>query len=242
MLKSCLSALLLGISFLTNLHTSDLDRIILPKIKDDAFYSAIYNLARSESIQTILEIGSSSGDGSTEAFVLGINENETKPKLFCMELSKPRFYALQERYKDNSSVICYNVSSVPLNCFPSEFEVLTFMNTTKTTLRGFTDDEVTGWLRQDIEYVASANVPTNGIELIKQNHETSYFDVVLIDGSEFTGQAEFQHVYGAKFILLDDIRAFKNYNNYMLLLNDPLYELVEEDPFLRNGYAVFRKI
>jgi hypothetical protein len=221
---------------------SDLDRIIPPEIKDDSFYSAIYRLVEKEPIKTVLEIGSSSGEGSTEAFVKGIEQNLNNPTLYCMELSKPRFLALQERYKDKSFVVPYNVSSVPLESFPSKEEVLLFMQTVETSLRGFTETEVTGWLQQDIDYVKNANVPNRGIELIKSENNIDYFDVVLIDGSEFTGQAEFELVYGAKWILLDDIRAFKNYHNYTRLLADPLYELVESDRFLRNGYAVFRRL
>ncbi len=80
-----------------------------------------------------------------------------------------------------------------------------------------------------------------GIELIKSDQGIEYFDMILIDGSEFTGQAEFPHVYGAKWILLDDIRTFKNYNNYMKLAFDPHYKLVEVKLNLRNGYAVFKK-
>jgi hypothetical protein len=37
--------------------------------------------------------------------------------------------------------------------------------------------------------------------------------MVLIDGSEFTGIKEFEYIYGAKYILLDDIKGYKNYEN-----------------------------
>ena len=224
------------------LAASALDRIIPPEIKNDAFYSVIYRLAQTESIATILEIGSSSGEGSTEAFIEGMKGNPHRPTLFCMELSKPRFKALQERYAANPSVVCYNVSSVPLQAFPKEEEVLGFMNTVDTTLRDFGPSEVIRWLRQDIDYVKNADVPQNGIELIKSEQNIAYFDMVLIDGSEFTGQAELEQVYGAKFILLDDIRAFKNYHNYMKLSQDPSYKLIEKQTRLRNGYAVFKRI
>ena len=220
---------------------SELDRLISPEIKNDAFYSAIYHLARTESIATILEIGSSSGEGSTEAFIKGISENPNHPKLFCIEVSKTRFKALQGRYASNKSVVCYNVSSVPLEAFPQEEEVLSFMKTFNTSLRDFGHAEVIRWLRQDIDYVKNSDVLQNGIEFIKSEQGIEHFDMVLIDGSEFTGKAEFQLIYGAKFILLDDIRAFKNFQNYVSLLRDHNYELIEEQLFLRNGYAIFKK-
>lgn len=227
--------------FLAPLAASDLDRIIGAEIKWDSFYEAIYRIASIEPVHTILEIGSSSGAGSTEAFVLGIKENDCQPRLFCVELSKPRFLALQETYKAIPNVICCNVSSVPLKDFPSEEEVLEFMKTVDTSLRDYSPKEVIRWLRQDIDYVKQSDVPKNGIDWIRAKYEIENFDVVLIDGSEFTGQAEFFLTYGAKWILLDDIRAFKNYNNYMQLLEDPLYELVEKNLSLRNGYAIFKK-
>lgn len=241
-LFSIAAMFLFPMQFITaNPTLSDLDRLIPPEIKNDVFYSAIYHLAKTQSIQTILEIGSSSGEGSTEAFIQGIKQNANNPILFCMELSKPRFTALQTRYANNPSVICYNVSSVPPECFPSEQEILLFLQTVPTTLNGTPSHEVLRWLKQDIDYVNNANVPTNGIELIKEENGITYFDMVLIDGSEFTGQAELELVYGSRFILLDDIRAFKNYNNYKRLLSDPKYQLIESNSNLRNGYAIFKK-
>ena len=72
---------------------SELDRLIPPEVKDDPFYRAILSLAQTQRLKTVLEIGSSSGEGSTEAFVLGLRKNPHQPTLFCMELSKPRYEA-----------------------------------------------------------------------------------------------------------------------------------------------------
>ena len=221
---------------------SELDRIISPEIKNDAFSALITRIAQNEDISTILEIGSSSGDGSTEAFVQGISKNKNHPTLFCMEVSKPRFAALKKRYENVSNVKCYNVSSVPLEAFPSENEVRGFYNAVNSNLRQYGCERVLGWLRQDIEYVKTSQAPQNGIEIIKHENNITNFDVVLIDGSEFTGIAEFKLVYGARFILLDDINAFKNYANYQFLLNDSNYKLIERNINLRNGYAVFKRV
>ena len=222
-------------------RASELNQIIAPEIKNDTFYQAIYKLARTENISSILEIGSSSGEGSTEAFVLGLLENPAHPTLFCMEVSQPRFAALKKRYQDVPSVQCYNVSSVPVDSFPPESEVSSFYAKTPTNLNLYDLNRVLGWLKQDIEYVLSAGVPQNGIEIIKKDNQIQDFGIVLIDGSEFTGMAEFKQIYGAKFILLDDINAFKNYANYHQLLQDPNYELIEKDLVLRNGFAIFKR-
>jgi glycosyltransferase involved in cell wall biosynthesis len=223
-----------------SLSGSELNKIIPPEIKNDEFYFLIQKLTREENIRTVLEIGSSAGEGSTEAFITGLRENPNKPQLFCMEISKPRFEALQERYKNDSFVKCYNVSSVPLEDFPSKDTVSAFYQTTKTSLNNYPLDQVLGWLQQDIEYVKNSGVPSDGIERIKQESNIMNFDVVLIDGSEFTGTAELDKIYGAKFILLDDINAFKNYSNYQRLVNDTNYVLFKDNWKTRNGFAIFK--
>ena len=78
-----------------NVFNYELNRLIPPEIKNDDFYRAIQNIAKNEDIQTVLEIGSCSGQGSTEAFVTGLRENPNQPTLFCLEISKPRFAELK---------------------------------------------------------------------------------------------------------------------------------------------------
>jgi hypothetical protein len=65
---------------------------------------------------------------------------------------------------------------------------------------------------------------------------------VLIDGSEFTGRAELDLVYGARFLFLDDVVSFKNYHNFHRLHRDSAYQLRGSDPHLRNGAALFERV
>ncbi len=222
-------------------QSSQLDHTIAPEVKDDTLYRRIMRLAREEKINSILEIGSSSGGGSTEAFVLGAKENPNRPTLFCMEVSAPRFNELQNRWGREGFVRCYNVSSVAPEEFPSKEKVTEFYKTIPTALNQYPLEQVLGWLQQDLNYIRDARVPTDGITRVKRENGVTNFDVVFIDGSEFTGEAEFSHIYGAKFIILDDVNAFKNYANRKRLLADPLYELVDEDLTLRSGYSIFKK-
>jgi len=213
----------------------------MPEIKEDEFYYTIRKMAQEEDVRTILEIGSSAGTGSTEAFVSGLKENPNKPSLFCMEVSKPRFAELQKKYEKDSFVKCYNASSISLSSFPSEQDVTNFYTTTKTALNNYPVDQVVGWLRQDIDYIKSSCVPDGGIKRIKRENNIVNFGMVLIDGSEFAGISELNEVYGAKIIMLDDINGFKNHHNYHRLLNDQNYSLVVENWKLRNGYAIFKR-
>jgi phospholipid N-methyltransferase len=103
-----------------------LDNIIPPEIKNDRFYDAIIRFAEQETVRTVLEIGSSAGNGSTEAFVKGLKRNTKNPSLYCLEISKPRFSELLKRYASEEFVKCYNLSSVALDKFPTEDDIKEF--------------------------------------------------------------------------------------------------------------------
>ena len=223
------------------LDHSDLSQVIAPEIKADAFYEIIRHLSATETLEAVLEIGSSSGEGSTEAFVAGLAQNPGSPKLFCIEISKPRFQKLQETYKSYPFVHCYNRSTVSIEQFPKPETVATFYHEVPSGLRKFPLPLVLDWLRQDVQYVRESGVEAGAIEQIQADHGIDTFDMVLIDGSEFTGAVEYALIRGARLILLDDTNTFKCYNVRQTLLNDPMYDLVADDQELRNGYSVFRR-
>ncbi|MFN6571513.1 glycosyltransferase family 1 protein [Dendronalium sp. ChiSLP03b] len=225
-----------------DIANSELNRLIPPEIKNDEFYTAIQRIAKEEDIQTVLEIGSSTGEGSTEAFVTGMLQNPNKPILFCMEVSNSRFNELKKRYNNENFIKFYNISSVPLESFPDEQEVIDFYNKTDNNLKFYPLERVISWLQQDIKYVKESGLSDNGIRKIKHENNIEYFDLVLIDGSEFTGSAELDEVYGANYIILDDINTFKNYENFNRLSKDNNYSLISYSHKIRNGYAIFRRV
>ncbi len=215
------------------------ETLIPPEVTNDEFFDLIQRLAKRRDVTTILEIGSSSGEGSTAAFVRGMDRNPNQPTLYCIEMSAPRFVALKRRYAARNDVRCYNVSTVPTEKLPSRGEVAAFYERYDTGLNRYPLAEVLQWLEQDLEYLHKSQVPTQGIRLIKQENGIDRFDLVLIDGSAFTGAAELEEVCGARIILLDDVNDIKNFGNYRRLSSDPQYRLISENWKLRNGYAAF---
>lgn len=218
---------------------SSLDDVIPPEVTNDAFSRVIEELAADPSVLTALEIGSSNGAGSTRALVEGLRPKE-RQQLHCLELSRPRFAQLLKRYEDLPWVCCHNLTSVSAECFPAAEDVARFYEVhPESPLRQHPLKEVQSWLRQDLEYVKRADQPQGGIRMIMEATGITVFDLVLIDGSEFTGGAELTEVYGARYILLDDTRTFKNHASYERLSHDPTYALIAEDATCRNGFAAF---
>ncbi len=222
---------------------SKLDRPIAPEIRDDRLAEAIRRVAARPEVRTILEVGSSSGDGSTDAFVAGALENPVgPPMLHCVELSRERFTRLVARHGDRDFVRCHRVSSVSLDRFATHDDIDQFCSGFKPWLRRRSRGTYRRWLEEDRDYVEASGAGTDGVRDIAERFAIERFDAVLIDGSEFTGRALLDDLHGALWVILDDIRGMKNHGNYVRLRRDPGYELAERCWTLRNGYAVFRSL
>lgn len=229
------------------------DKAIPAEVHEDDFYSALQDLASRPDLKSIIEIGSSSGEGSTKALVTGVlgRKNPEEAGIHCLEISAVRFENLRSHYSEYSFVNVHRMSSVGLDSFPSLKELKQFYRKTPSILNHYTFDEVSSWLQKDIEYLRSnlqelsvSDLGENlfGIEFVRHQFNIEDFDLVIIDGGEFLGWAEYLLLKGANWICLDDINSFKCRKAYDELKLDPKYVLYQENWQTRNGWAIFQKI
>ena len=221
---------------------SGLDVIIDPEVNQyTRSYYVIQEYLKRVPVSTIIEIGASSGGGTTEALIKGIQNSQSKGngvKMASIELSRAHFKNLKERYQDISFFNPYNISSVTLDKFPTEDQVRFFMKT--TNVHGGNVVEVLKWLRQDIKYVTDNGFNENGIQKIKDDFKVKSFSFACIDGSEFTGEAEFNELPNCDAYFLDDIHVIKNWVPHRTLEKDINYvKLFQED--IRGGSRLFCK-
>lgn len=224
-----------------------LQRKIPPEIFGDVFHRDLQQLAGSHELQTFLEIGSSSGEGSTNALVTGIRERPDRAdvRLFCVEVSRERADTLRNHYENDTFVRCYNVSSIPSSDFPSAEELFHFFHKVRNpfNLKKARHKYETACkeIEADLCYLREQGTDGHGIRLIKEENGIRHFDFVLIDGSEFAGERELLEVLGAKVIALDDIRTFKCWTAHQLLKAHPGYRLFRQSKRTRNGYSIFKR-
>jgi hypothetical protein len=160
-----------------------------------------------------------------------------------MEVSTPRFEALKKAYEAYEFVRCYNLSSVASSRVKSMEEVAAFYNGHQTVLNAYPLEVVQEWRTEGLSYMtANPALDVNGIQQIKQENGIEAFDLVLIDGSAFTGVAEMDDVYGATIIAMDDVNDIKCYEPRQRLLEDPAYALLAENMTLRNGFSIFYRV
>jgi hypothetical protein len=233
-------------------ETTDSFRVLIaPEITNGTFFELIQAISSRKDVVNIVEIGSSSGEGSTRALVESLSKVlDDSKSVHCLEVSKERFEKLSTYLKIDSRFIAHRVSSVKISDFPEFARIENFYKETNSELNKYHLDTIKSWYKKDIEYLQnnpelvpknSINIPVGGIQWIKEKYNIKEFDFVIIDGGEFTGFRELEYVMGANFIALDDVNSYKCYQAFKALEADSLYHCVDSDLKDRNGWAIFQK-
>ncbi len=174
-------------------------------VRNDEFFSAIHQLVKQENIKVSLLIGASVTEGSTKAFLAGIQENSNQPISFCVNPSMNEFVRLQQHYSNAPFVRCHRVASHLMENLPIDLE--------------------------------------SEIKRVKQENRVERFDAILIDSSQLTDDIQLGDICSeARYIFLDDINDYHNYKNHERMLLDTSYVLIAQNPSLRNGYSIFKKV
>ena len=205
-----------------------------------ALPALIASLAARTDIRHVLAVGATNSP-QLEVLVEQLGNNPVHPQLHCMESAHTPCTAMQQRHGQKNFVHCHHASTVPLEAFPSATDVSQFYATTSGKLRDYPLANVLDWLRQDRAEMEATSLEPNGIQTLLGKLGLEQFDMVLIDGREFTGFAELQQLYGCKIILLACTQTFKNHHSLQQLVRDPSYQLVFADAEVSNGFAVFVK-
>ncbi|MDT4902266.1 MAG: hypothetical protein QOH52_282 [Pseudonocardiales bacterium] len=213
------------------------------EIVGDDFAAWIEKLAADPSVRTMVEVGSGAGDGSTRAFVNGAVKQANPPALFCIETSASRADELRKRYADKPFVHTYRAASVGPDQYMSEQDALAWHRAfgARTRTKN-TEESILATRTWELTAFDEPGFKSNAVEMIRADHGVTHFDVALLDGSRYTGAADLRQVYGARWLLLDDILNMKNQPNGMSLVFDPNYKLVHADQRTRDGFAVFERV
>lgn len=208
--------------------------IIPAEIKNDELYDRIITTIRmfSSEIKTVLEVGASSGDGSTEALVAGMSALQEKT-LYTIEANPIRYKNLVERYSGLDWVKPLNGSSVGIEEYMSEDDVEFFYKNTPTQLNQYPLETVLSWYDEEVLSIAMWRIPSGLIDTIESP------DMVLLDGSPFTGNAEYEKLCDSKIIILDDILDIKHHHSHQALRKSKEYECLFCNLTLRNGYSIW---
>jgi hypothetical protein len=204
---------------------------------NEPFGYDIYQTIVKYELKNNLEIGSWDGEGSTFCFVEAMKQLSGQRSLICIEIDVQKFNILKSRYQNIDYINPINASSINYDemIYKNFDDVWTSpYNKIKNI---YSKEVVKTWFDRDIQQLKQTK--ESAISSLKIHQ----LDSVLIDGSEFTGYSEYFLLKDkTKVFFLDDVhKAFKCYQIYDELKNDPKWTLLSENSSIRNGYAIFIK-
>lgn len=214
-------------------------------------YDMLVNLASKPEVKTVIEIGSTNGLGSTKALREGLEKNPNFPdvRLFCIEAVAQMFNILLKTRAPYMK--CYRVCSTPPKDNYTNKEIDRFFRVDWPKAPFVTpqkkQQDPTWHIRERDRYNAyfiKENLPLDGVALIKNNNKVTDFDLALVDGGTYSGRADVASVYGAKYLVLDDIHTLKCTWSFQELMADPKYKCIMHYPCTTAhfGYAAFERV
>jgi hypothetical protein len=154
----------------------------------------IYEYSSNDNLTNFLEIGTWNGLGSTKCFIEGFKNRKTKFNFYSLECNTDKYEFAKKLYKNIENVHILN--EVILNEMPNDiYETFPILLTNK---------ELKYWNDIDFENMKNKNLFLNRQDI------PNFYDVILLDGGEFTTLYEFNKLKDkCKFLFLDDINVYK---------------------------------
>lgn len=180
----------------------------------------IYNISKDEKYNTYLEIGTWNGLGSTRCFIEGFLQRNKSFKFYSLECNKEKCIDAYNMYKNIENVKILNQTILDEEDYKDISKVFPNM--------------IKHWHDIDVNNIKLCK------NFFKENNE-KFFDVVLLDGGEYTTYFEYKKIKDkSKVIMLDDTNSDKCSLIVSELKNDLQWELILEDNE-KTGFAIFRK-
>lgn len=202
----------------------------------------LLKLASRLDVTRILEIGTWEGGGSTLCLAKGLNTHRTvHSKLVTFESNRHRWSIAKKGLSVYPFVDCQLGTAVSSISISSEEEIRSFFaNRGKQyPLPGWE-----GYRQGEFEDASKYDHQAPLLEGVC-TEDSDPFDMVLLDGGEFFGMAEFRDVMDMcdepRFVALHDTNAFKNFDTRLeLLKSNSGYKLMSESKD-QTGFSIFEK-
>jgi hypothetical protein len=197
------------------------------QIHNDEFSRDIQWFASNKSLKSFLEIGTWNGLGSTKAFVNGLKDRDDDYIFYSLECNKEKCRDASLLYKNYNKVHILN--EVIWNEEPKNFYEIFPQCKSNETFKH--------WHEIDMTNMKECNL------FLERKDLPEIFDVILLDGGEFTTYYEYQYLKNrCKYLLLDDINVDKCKLIIKELESDPSWKILKKVTNLRNGYLIAEKI
>lgn len=197
----------------------------LGQICNDNFSKTIMKYASNTSYKTYLEIGTWNGRGSTMAFSKGFEERNDDYIFYSLECNKDKHSDAVKLFNNKNMKL---LNEVIWNEEPKDFyEIFPECLSSKMYKH---------WNEVDIVNMKKCNI------FLERDDLPDVFDIILLDGGEFTTYFEFRLLKErCKILMLDDTNTAKCKKIVEEIKKDPTW-LILECENVRNGYLVAERV
>ena len=195
---------------------------------DGQLKNKLFELITNNEIKDIVEIGTWNGLGSTTMLLDIIIESDKNINFYSIESDAHCFKAAKKNLRNNLENVNLILGRV------HEVDDLDYVNKNTIIEYGYGEIEYE-WFIQDLRRYKKIN------NVLSQIPNT--IDILLLDGGEFSGYADFLSLYlRSKFIVLDDTNKFKQYNVLIFIEeHKDNFELIY-DSENRGGVKIFHHL
>ncbi len=190
-----------------------------------SFGELIKNIASLPEVNTIVDVGTWSGLGTTLCIIQGIQG--TDKKLFSVELYPNMYTVAQENLKGYMNDNIKLLNGRLINRSDIEYPLPSDMNPSCQHYQLY--------YHTDMEYLDTQPLVIDELP--------DYIDLLILDGGEYTTYTEYQKLKGRfTWLVMDDSNVLKCKRIKEELLVDPSFECVFDAPNEKHGQSIFRKI
>jgi len=198
------------------------------QVKNNTLLANIINkLCNDKDNKTFLEIGTWNGYGSTKIFVNALT-NRTDTLFYSLECNKEKSEFARDLYKNYKNI--YILNDTINNELPKDISII-FPEL-------LTNKQYSYWNEVDAENMKQCKL------FLERQDIPTFFDVIFLDGGEFTTYHEFQRLKTmCKYLLLDDTNTNKCLKIVDEIYNDKnKWEILIHDKNERNGILLCKTI
>lgn len=203
-------------------------------LRNTEFGHALFLLAAIPQYKTYLEIGTWKGNGTTRCVVDGLLHRLQEKK------EEVHFWSLEanKQFQEEARKLWEPAALPFLHLMYGKLHSDGLMSADEIKTHAYFGHVKTHfelWYEQDV--IDYGRAPTINIDLLPPQ-----IDVVILDGGEFCGYADWLAVKSKNptVVCLDDVGVMKNERVYKELKEDPIWEL-RVDRQDRHGWAIFER-
>ncbi|MGE3728174.1 MAG: glycosyltransferase [Candidatus Sericytochromatia bacterium] len=212
-------------------------------VPQEPLYRSLFQLVFAEALKHILYIGVNGDLQLVQTLVQARKLRADKPFLSLIESDLSRSQQLMQALGAEPRLRILLGYSQRQAFYPDLALLTQFFRSQKSAWHQFPLDYWLDKAQTELQDFASRPQAQTGLlkDLAQREPVQPAPDMVILDGSEFTSEADLAVFPEAKLLILTGVSSYRNFANFQRLVADPRYYLMYQHGQQRMGFAIFKR-